>query len=231
NNMDYQTTALKIDLSKAILKKVSTIINEDSLLDFYIQFQENKKSYFLIISNVYYHHKFAAPYLTNYDFFILDSIDFQNLYNSSKNLSKKNVLKNKSIIDSNLPDYDDVYNNYKLVVEPPKPNNFKPEVYEFVEQMPEYPGGEDALYSFININLRYPELAKQNNIEGQVTIGFIVNEDGSLSDFKVLRGMGYGCDEEAIRVIKMMPKWRSGKQNGMPVKVKYQLPVVFTIKD
>lgn len=100
----------------------------------------------------------------------------------------------------------------------------KPEVFMFVEQMPE-PGFDVNRY--LAENLKYPKEAEKANIEGRVVTQFTVNEDGSIIDPKVLRGIGHGCDEEALRLIKGMPKWKPGKQNGKAVKVKYNLPITF----
>jgi Ca-activated chloride channel family protein len=103
----------------------------------------------------------------------------------------------------------------------------EPEVFTIVESMPEFPGGESALENFLKNNIFYPKAARENHIQGTVYITFVVEKDGSLSDIKVLRGIGGGCDEEALRVVKLMPKWIPGKQNGKAVKVQYTLAVRF----
>ena len=100
-------------------------------------------------------------------------------------------------------------------------------VYQFVEEMPEYPGGEEKLRKFIKDNLVYPEGAHESRIQGTVYLSFVVEKDGNLSDIKVIRGIGGGCDEEAIRIVKKMPKWKPGKQGGENVAVKYTIPVIF----
>ncbi len=105
------------------------------------------------------------------------------------------------------------------------------EVQSFVEKMPQFPGTEAAMYKFIAENLRYPPEAKNNGIQGRVILSFIVEKDGSLSDIKIVRDIGGGCGEEAIRVVKLMPKWTSGQQRGKPVRVKYTLPVAFKLVD
>ena len=103
------------------------------------------------------------------------------------------------------------------------------EIFEFVEQMPEYPGGEDLLEKYFKENLNYPAKEKEMGVEGRVICRFIVNEDGSLSDIKIVRSISEGCDEEAIRLIKYMPYWKPGKQNGKAVKVSYNLPIIFNL--
>jgi len=102
-------------------------------------------------------------------------------------------------------------------------------VFIMVEQMPEFPGGGEKLTKFLQDNLIYPELARENAIQGYVYLTFIVDSDGSIKDIKILRGIGGGCDEEAVRVIRLMPKWIPGRQNGKAVVVQFNLPVKFTL--
>ena len=104
------------------------------------------------------------------------------------------------------------------------------EIFEVVESLPEYPGGDRALYKFLGDNLKYPELAKETGVSGRVFLSFVVEKDGSITDVKVLRGIGGGCDEEAIRVINLMPRWTPGKQRGIPVRVRYIFSVKFTLE-
>lgn len=99
----------------------------------------------------------------------------------------------------------------------------------FVSQMPEFMGGEDERIKFIQDNLVYPSIAAEMGISGRVTLEFIVASDGSISDVKVIRGIGGGCDEEAIRVAKLMPRWKPGKQNGKPVPVIFVMPISFAL--
>ncbi len=95
-----------------------------------------------------------------------------------------------------------------------------------VSQMPDFAGDMGA---YISKHLRYPDAARSAGIEGQVMIEFVVNEDGSVSNARVVRGIGGGCDEEALRMVNSMPKWKPGKQNGMPVKVIFALPIKFVL--
>lgn len=104
------------------------------------------------------------------------------------------------------------------------------EIFRVVEVQPEYPGGYDELRHFLYKNLVYPDLAKTVNMQGTVYVSFVVEKDGSLTDIKIERGIGGGCDEEVIRVLKMMPRWSPGMQRTKPVRVLYSLPVVFTLK-
>ncbi|PZF73343.1 energy transducer TonB [Taibaiella soli] len=95
---------------------------------------------------------------------------------------------------------------------------------------PEFPGGLPALYQFLGQNIRYPEKARSKNIEGKVIVRFVVTRDGSLDDFHILQHVRYGCDEEVIRVMKLMPKWKPGEQEGEKVDVFYKLPVSFRLE-
>jgi TonB family protein len=101
--------------------------------------------------------------------------------------------------------------------------------YEELSSYPEYTGGQERMMEFINQNLKYPDEAKKGKIEGKVFVQFIVEKDGRLSNVKVLRGIGAGCDEEVIRVVKMMPPWKPGIAHGKPTRVMFALPVKFTL--
>ena len=105
----------------------------------------------------------------------------------------------------------------------------KDEVYSIVETMPSFPGGQNALVAYIQKNLNYPQSARENGIQGRVYVNFVVEKDGSISNVKVNRGIGGGCDEEAVRVVKAMPKWIPGVQNGQTVRVSYMMPIVFKL--
>jgi len=103
------------------------------------------------------------------------------------------------------------------------------EVFNVVEEMPDFPGGDDARMKFLMKNLKYPKDARENNIEGVVYIEFVVEKDGSLTNIKVKRGIGGGCDEESIRVVKLMPNWKPGKQRGEYVRTQFILPFKFIL--
>jgi len=104
------------------------------------------------------------------------------------------------------------------------------EIFQIVEEMPSYPGGDQKLMEFVAKNIKYPQIARETGIQGRVFVGFVVEPDGSVSNVKVLRGIGGGCDEEAMRVVKSMPKWKPGKQRGKAVRVSYMLPVNFKLQ-
>lgn len=98
-----------------------------------------------------------------------------------------------------------------------------------VEQMPEFPGGNEGLRNFLIENLHYPEKAKANKTTGRVFVSFVVEKDGSIYNAKILRDIGDGCGEEALRVVKAMPRWKPGMQRGKNVRVQYTLPLNFQL--
>lgn len=104
-------------------------------------------------------------------------------------------------------------------------------IYQIVEVMPEFPGGMDQMAKFLSENIKYPEEAKDKGISGRVFISFVIEKDGSVSSAKVMRGIGGGCDEEALRVVNAMPNWKPGLMEGKPVRVNYILPVNFKLDD
>jgi TonB family protein len=105
----------------------------------------------------------------------------------------------------------------------------KEPVYTVVEKMPTYPGGDDARTAFMVQNIKYPEQAKKNGIQGRVFVTFVIEADGSITDVKVLRGFDKSCDEEAVRVIKLMPKWNPGMQSGKTVRTQFNIPINFKL--
>jgi len=103
-------------------------------------------------------------------------------------------------------------------------------IFTAVEQEPQPAGGIGKFYEYLSKNIRYPAVAKENNIQGKVFLTFVVEKDGAITDVKVLRGLGSGCDEEAMRVLRAAPKWKPGIQNGRPVRVQYQVPISFALQ-
>ena len=104
------------------------------------------------------------------------------------------------------------------------------EIFQVVENDPEFPGGAEAMYKYLAQNIKYPQLARENNITGRVYLQFVVEKDGSVTNVKVMRDIGGGCGAEAVRVVKSMPKWTPGKQRGKAVRVYYQIPVNFSLR-
>ena len=127
-----------------------------------------------------------------------------------------------------------VRSDIAVATPPPPPPAPKPEVsnkvFDVVEEMPSFPGGQGALMSFLNSNIKYPVVAQENGVQGRVIVGFVVERDGSITDVKIMRSVDPSLDREAQRVVKSMPKWKPGKQNGSAVRVKYTVPVVFRLQ-
>nr|WP_302197900.1 energy transducer TonB [uncultured Prevotella sp.] len=120
------------------------------------------------------------------------------------------------------------------VVAPPPPPAPKPEVsnkvFDVVEEMPHFPGGAAALQAFLSSNTKYPVVAQENGVQGRVIVSFVVERDGSITDVRVVRSVDPSLDREASRVVRSMPRWSPGKQNGSAVRVKYTVPVVFRLQ-
>ena len=104
------------------------------------------------------------------------------------------------------------------------------DVFDVVEQMPEFPGGQQELMNFLMKNVKYPKVAQDKGTQGRVILQFVVNKDGSVVEPTVVKSVSPELDQEALRVIKMMPKWQPGKQNGEVVRVKYTIPVSFRLQ-
>ena len=98
-----------------------------------------------------------------------------------------------------------------------------------VQKPPTFPGGEHDLLKFLAENIHYPELARENNIAGNVALTFVINKDGSVTDAQILKDIGGGCGKEALRVVGLMPRWSPGEANSHPVKVRFALPVRFRL--
>jgi len=105
------------------------------------------------------------------------------------------------------------------------------QIFTSVEQVPEFPGGLEGFGRYLSKAIRYPAIAKENGTQGRVIVTFVVERDGNLTDVHVVRGIGDGCDEEAVRALKASPHWKPGIQNGRPVRVQYSVPVAFTLSE
>ena len=103
-------------------------------------------------------------------------------------------------------------------------------VFDVVEQMPSFPGGNSALMAYLNSNVKYPVVAQENGVQGRVVISFVVERDGSITDVQVVKSVDPSLDREAARVVRSMPRWNPGKQNGQAVRVKYDVPVSFRLQ-
>lgn len=120
----------------------------------------------------------------------------------------------------------------KDVIAEPEPPKHEEEnkVFDIVEQQPMFPGGPAALMKYLSEHTKYPVVAQENGVQGRVTVQFVVEKDGSISDVHVLRGVDPSLDKEAVRVVKSLPRWTPGKQNGITVRVNYRVPVLFRLQ-
>ncbi len=118
----------------------------------------------------------------------------------------------------------------KEVIAQPEPKEEENKVFDVVEQMPEFPGGQAALMEYLSKNVKYPVVAQENGVQGRVVVSFVVERDGSVTDVQVVKSVDPSLDREAVRVISSMPKWIPGKQNGQAVRVKYNVPVSFRLQ-
>lgn len=130
-------------------------------------------------------------------------------------------IEGDSLDASSFADYD----SYDGVEE-----GFEEEAFVYVSQMPEYPGGQEAVLAYLAENIKYPSMARENRVQGLVIVSFIIGVQGDVRDVKVVRGIGAGCDEEAVRVVESMPSWIPGKQGDRVVPVLYNLPIRFVLK-
>jgi len=143
-----------------------------------------------------------------------------------------NIVEDDVIVESvEINTEDD--KNKEVVIQAPVAAPIEEEdnvVFQVVETMPSFPGGDQALFKFLGENVKYPVIAQENGIQGRVICQFVVNKDGSIVDVEVVRPVDPSLDKEAIRVIKSMPAWSPGKQRGKSVRVKYTLPVNFKLQ-
>lgn len=145
-----------------------------------------------------------------------------------------NVVENTAEVEDIHVDASDDANKaqeeYVPVEVPQEETVVEEEIFTVVENEPEFPGGMEALYKYLGESIKYPQVAKENNITGKVYVTFVVEKDGSIANPRVLRDIGGGCGQEAIRVVKAMPKWKPGKQRGKAVRVQFNLPVSFNLQ-
>lgn len=140
------------------------------------------------------------------------------------------------VADVQIAAVDDAADRIQQVFTPPTPSQRGREevpddhVFEYLEEMPEFPGGQTAMMKWLNANMKYPQIAQENGIQGRVMVSFIVEKDGSVSDVKVARGVDPNLDKAAIEVVKKMPKWKPGMQTGKPVRCRFSLPVTFKLQ-
>ena len=146
------------------------------------------------------------------------------------------IVENDTKIDEELDIMDSEADNHTAIYATPLLNSPKePEkddaaIFFAPEEMPLFPGGDQALLNFLSQNIKYPTIAAENGVFGKVTVNFVVNKDGSITDAKILRGVDPALDKEAMRVVCSMPKWKPGKQSGKPVRVSFSVPINFKLQ-
>jgi protein TonB len=149
---------------------------------------------------------------------------------SQEDLSKTNTAIGAFDVKGNDEAAGEVLKAKEVIAQPEPPKEEETKVFDYAEQMPSYPGGQGALNEYLSKTIRYPVAAEENGIQGRVIVQFVVERDGSITDVRVVRSVDPSLDKEAIRVVKSMPKWIAGKQNGAPVRVKFTLPVSFRLQ-
>ena len=149
---------------------------------------------------------------------------------SQEELNKTNTAIGAFDVKGNDEAAGEVLKAKEVIAQPEPPKEEETKVFDVVEQMPSFPGGDAELMKFLSSHIKYPVVAEENGIQGRVIATFVVERDGSISDVKVVKSVDPSLDKEAIRVLKSMPKWIPGKQNGSAVRVKYTVPVTFKLQ-
>ena len=149
---------------------------------------------------------------------------------SQDELASTNTAIGAFTVEGNDEEAGEVLKAKEVIAEPEPPKVEETKVFDVVEEMPQFPGGQAALLEYLSKNIKYPVVAEENGIQGKVIVTFVVERDGSISDVKVVKSVDPSLDKEASRVVKSMPKWQPGKQNGSAVRVKYTVPVQFKLQ-
>ncbi|MDD2412940.1 MAG: energy transducer TonB [Bacteroidales bacterium] len=143
-----------------------------------------------------------------------------------------NIVDDKIVIDNDLEidaEADDNVEEYSYVEVVEEKEVVEAEIFTVVEENPMFPGGDEARMNFLRENIKYPQMARESGIQGTVYVTFVVEPSGNITNIKILRGIGGGCDEEALRVVRQMPKWKPGKQRGKSVRVQFNMPIRFVL--
>ena len=149
---------------------------------------------------------------------------------SQEELNKTNTAIGAFDVKGNDEAAGEVLKAKEVIAQPEPPKEEETKVFDVVEQMPSFPGGNSALMQYLSSNIKYPVVAEENGVQGRVVCTFVVERDGSITDVRVIRSVDPSLDKEAVRVVKSMPKWIPGKQNGSAVRVKYTVPVTFRLQ-
>ena len=216
-NAMKQNAAIETDveLSKLAQKKEAKVERKEP-----IKVEVEQKVVEKVKSSV----KFTAPEIKKDD-----EVKPEDEIKSQDDLSKTNTAIGTFDVKGNDEAEGEVLKAKEVVVDE-KPAEEETKVFDVVEQMPSFPGGDAELMKFLNSHIKYPAVAEENGIQGRVVATFVVERDGSITDVKVIKSVDPSLDKEAIRVLKSMPKWIPGKQNGSAVRVKYTVPVTFRLQ-
>ncbi|MDE6002459.1 MAG: TonB family protein, partial [Prevotella sp.] len=154
-----------------------------------------------------------------------DEVKPEDELKSQEELSKTNTAIGAFDVKGNDEAAGEVLKAKEVIAQPEPPKEEETKVFDVVEQMPSFPGGAGALMQYLSSNIKYPVVAEENGVQGRVVCTFVVEKDGSITDVRVIKAVDPSLDKEAVRVVKGMPKWIPGKQNGSAVRVKYTVPV------
>jgi protein TonB len=169
--------------------------------------------------------KFTAPEIKKDD-----EVKPEEELKSQEDLSKTNTAIGAFDVKGNDENAGEVLKAKEVIAQPEPPKEEETKVFDVVEQMPSFPGGPSALMQYLASNIKYPVVAEENGVQGRVIVTFVVEKDGSITDVRVVKSVDPSLDKEAQRVVKSMPKWIPGKQNGSAVRVKYTVPVTFRLQ-
>ena len=211
-----QTIDTDVELSKLAQKKEAKVERKEEVKKVELEQKVVEK----VKSSV----KFTAPEIKKDD-----EVKPEDEIKSQDDLAKTNTAIGVYNVEGNDEAEGEVLKAKEVVVDE-KPKEEETKVFDVVEQMPSFPGGDAELMKFLHDHMKYPVIAEENGIQGRVVCTFVVERDGSITDVKVLKSVDPSLDKEAIRVLKSMPKWIPGKQNGSAVRVKYTVPVTFRLQ-
>ena len=216
NAMPKQTVnTADVELSKLAQKKEAKVDRKES-----VKVEMEQKVVEKVKSSV----KFTAPEIKKDD-----EVKPEDEIKSQDDLSKTNTAIGTFDVKGNDEEAGEVLKAKEVVVDE-KPKEEETKIFDVVEQMPSFPGGDAELMKFLGSHIKYPSIAEENGISGRVIATFVVERDGSITDVRILKSVDPSLDKEAIRVLQSMPRWIPGKQNGSPVRVKYTVPVTFRLQ-
>ena len=210
-----QTIDTDVELSKLAQKKETKVERKEP-----IKVEVEQKVVEKVKSSV----KFTAPEIKKDD-----EVKPEDEIKSQDDLSKTNTAIGTFDVKGNDEEAGEVLKAKEVVVDE-KPKEEETKIFDVVEQMPSFPGGDAELMKFLGSHIKYPSIAEENGISGRVIATFVVERDGSITDVRILKSVDPSLDKEAIRVLQSMPRWIPGKQNGSPVRVKYTVPVTFRLQ-